>query len=89
MREANIQEIKTGRLAQERSVAASPQTAVHQPNATNAASALSSLVAAPTGISSPVPPLTTSALEYTPDDDMEVAKSGWGDDEDDDLFADE
>ncbi|KAG2235372.1 hypothetical protein INT48_004991 [Thamnidium elegans] len=89
LREANIQEIKTGRLAQERSVAAPSQTVVHQPTATNAASALSSLVAAPTSTPSPVPSLTTSALEYTPDDDMEVAESGWGDDDDDDLFADE
>lgn len=82
LRESNIQEIKTGRLAQqqtERSILSSP-TVVHQTIPTSLANNTNS--------SSPAPSLTTSALEYTLDDDMEVTEGGWGDD-DDDLFADE
>lgn len=85
LRESNIQEIKTGTQRVDRSITS---RSITEP------------AFSPTTTFTPVPtftPTTTStptgsihrALEYTPDDDLEVSDGGWGDDDEDDLFADE
>ncbi|KAI7893841.1 Centromere/kinetochore Zw10-domain-containing protein [Mucor mucedo] len=95
LRESNIQEIKTGTQRVDGSVATRPiagpassptppstfsptPTATFTPTATSTSTATST----PTGS-------IHRALEYTPDDDMETSDGGWGDDDEDDLFADE
>ncbi len=80
LRSSNIQEIKTGVTT---SQIQSPQTSsvpFNNPQITTTTSS-------PMINNTPTLPVN-HALNYTPDDDMEVA-TGWGDDDDEDLFADE